>query len=325
MEAVYLGQHRTGIEQHLLHLESLEAGLRLRFVDSEQAVADIAAQCGDTPVIVVGGNYYHLAELAQHLPALRLVQTFTAGTDWIDIAALAARGVLVSDNNGANATAVAEHAIALMLELYHHFAAQLASVRQGTWQLGMGNTTAPMHTLEGKRVGLVGLGRIGSRVARRLSGWDCEVFFFDTAALEDDYVRACRAHPLPFDELLSSSDIVSLHVPLNRLTRRLIGAREFALMRPTALFINTCRGGVVDEGALIAALQSGQIAGAGLDVTDPEPIVADNPLLQMANVAITPHYAARAVESGVHGSAHVAANAARALRGETPLSIVQPV
>ncbi len=325
MEAVYLAQSRPGIEQHLRHLEGLEAGLRLRFVDCEQAIPDIAAQCGNTPVIVVGGNYYHLAELAEHLPALRLIQTFTAGTDWIDVAALASKGVQVSDNNGANATAVAEHAIALILELYHHFAAQLASVRQGTWQQGMGNATAQMHTLEGKRVGLIGLGRIGSRVAKRLAGWECEVFFFDTAMLDDSYLRACSARLLPFDELLSTCDIISLHVPLNRLTRHLMGAREFALMRPTALFINTCRGGVVDEEALIAALQSGQLAGAGLDVTESEPIAPDNPLLQMANVAITPHYAARAIESGIHGSAHVAANAARALRGEAPLSIVQPV
>ena len=325
MEAVYLGQHRPHIERHLRHLESLAEGLKLRFVDSAQSIPTIAAQCGDAPVIIVGGNYHHLAELAQHLPALRLVQTHTAGTDWIDIQALADRGVLVSDNNGANATAVAEHTIALILELYHHVAAQLASVRAGTWQQGMDGIAAPMHTLEGKRVGLVGLGRIGSRVAKRLIGWDCNVYCFDTASLSADYLEACRAIPMSFDELLSSCDIISLHVPLNRLTRHLMSAREFALMRSDALFINTCRGGVVDETALIAALRDGHIAGAGLDVTDPEPINPDSPLLHLNNVAITPHYAARSVESGQLGSAHVAANAARVLRGQQPISIVQPI
>ncbi len=325
MHAVYLASASADIESRLRHLENLSEGLVLRFVDSALPLKEIAAQCGETPALVIGGRYDQMSELAHLLPALRLVQTFTAGTDWLDVAALAQLGVQVSDNNGANANAVAEHTIALILAVYHKLDQQFASAKAGTWQEGVRGPRAEMHTLVGKRVGLVGLGRIGSRVARRLQGWECELFFCDTAEFDGEYIRACNAQRLSSDELFSTCDVVSLHVPLNRLTHHLVSTRELALMRTDALFINTCRGPVVDEQALVSALQKKQLLGVGLDVTETEPIETDNPLLRLPNAIITPHFAAQARESNNKGAQHVADNLARALRGEAPQSIVTPV
>mgnify|MGYP006136483173 CR=1 FL=1 len=172
----------------------------------------------ETPALVIGGRYGQMTELARLLPELRLVQTYTAGTDWLDVAALDQLGVKVSDNNGANANTVAEHTIALIFSVYHKLDQQFKSVQAGNWQEGVCGPRSEMHTLVGKRIGLVGLGRIGSRVARRLQGWECELFFCDVANFEADYIRQCNAQRLSFDELLSSCDVVSLHVPLNRLT-----------------------------------------------------------------------------------------------------------
>ena len=325
MSAVYLASASADIESRLRHLESLAEGLSLRWVDSALPVEDIAAQCGDTPAIVIGGRYGQMSELARRLPALRLVQTFTAGTDWLDVAALDQLGVQVSDNNGANANPVAEHTIALMLAVYHKLDQQFTSVKAGSWQEGIRGPRSEMHTLVGKRVGLVGLGRIGSRVARRLQGWECKLLFCDTAEFDAEYLRPCNAQRLSFDELLSTCDVVSLHVPLNRLTHHLVSTRELALMQTSSLLINTCRGPVVDEQALIEALQKGQLLGAGLDVTDSEPIEQDNPLLHLPNVLITPHFAAQAHDPDNKGAHHAAENLARSLRGEAPRSIVAPV
>jgi D-3-phosphoglycerate dehydrogenase len=296
--------------------------LVFKAVDSSQPVDQLAAQCAGAPVII-SGNYYEGLELARLLPDLQLFQATTAGTDWLDVVGLHKLGVLVSDNNGANAVAVAEHTIALIFAAIHKLDQQFANVEAGTWNKGI--DTSAFRTLVGQRVGLIGLGRIGSRVAKRLAGWQCELVFHDSADLSADYIQATGARRLPLDELLQTADVVSLHLPLNRLTRGTFSTGEFGLMKKTALFINTCRGPVVDEAALIRALETKEIAGAGLDVTEVEPIQADNPLLKMGNVVITPHFAARAVESGLNTEQHVVANAARIVRGETPVSLVEPI
>jgi phosphoglycerate dehydrogenase-like enzyme len=298
--------------------------LVFKAVDSALPVEQLAAQCAGAPVLV-SGNYYEAVALARLLPDLQLYQAMTAGTDWLDVAGLNALGVQISDNNGANAVAVAvaEHAIALILSVYHKLDQQFASVQARNWNQGISDGS--FQTLVGKRIGLIGLGRIGSRVAKRLAGWECELVFYDNKDLPANYIQSTGATPLPYDELLQTADVVSLHVPLNRLTRGFFGAREFGLMKQDAIFINTCRGPVVNEKTLIDALTLDNIAGAGLDVTAVEPIQSDNPLLKKDNVVITPYFAARAQQSGHNTFQHVVANAARIARGETPHALVQPV
>ena len=300
--------------------------VELRFVDSGQNPEDVLKDCEDAVALIAAGGRNMLdAEFISKLGNLRLIQTFSAGTDWMDKAALAELGVAVSNNGGANAVAVAEHAVILMLSVERKIDRQIESVKKGTWMAGVGGDRTEFHTLVGKRIGIVGLGRIGSRVAKRLQGWECEVVYHDVVDFDDEYVEAAGAKFVELDELLETSDIVSLHVPLERTTRHMMSDREFALMKSTAILVNTCRGPVVDEVALKRALRDGQIFGAGLDVTEVEPIEADDDLPNLPNVVVTPHLATRALESEHNATANALANVARVARGEDPEWVVPPV
>ncbi len=324
---VILGPNNAGSETRMK--ETSEAaekvgGIDLRFVDSGQSFDDIVEQCQGAVVLLPAGHNSQLTELAEKLPTLKLIQTFSAGTDYIDKAALAELGVDVANNGGANAVAVAEHAIGLMFSTNRKLDVQIESVKAGTW-MDIGGDRTEFHTLVGKRIGIVGLGRIGSRVAKRLAGWECELVYYDVVEHDAEYVAATGAKKVSFDELVSTSDIITLHVPLDRVTRHLMSDREFEMMKPTAILINTCRGPVVDENALIRALESKEIFAAGLDVTEIEPIEADNPLPTMPNVVVTPHLATRAIESEWNASQFTMENAGRVVRGEGPDWIVKPV
>ena len=300
-------------------------GIDLRFVDNKQSFDEVVGQCQGAAVILPQGRYGHLTALAGKVSTLKLIQTFSAGTDWIDKAGLAELGIDVANNGGANAVAVAEHAIGLMFSVYRKLDVQIESVKNGTWMNGVGGDRTEFHTLVGKRIGIVGLGRIGSRVAKRLAGWECEIVYCDVIDHDDEYVAATGARRVELDELLKTSDIVTLHVPLDRVTRHMISDRELGLMKPTAVLINTCRGPVVDENALIRGLEAKEIFAAGLDVTEIEPIEADNPLPTMPNVVVTPHLATRALESELNASRFTMENVGRVVRGEGADWIVPPV
>lgn len=299
--------------------------VELRFVDTDQPMDDVIRECQDAVALIPAGVRTFDTEFISKLGNLKLIQTFSAGTDWMDKAALAELGVNVSNNGGANAVAVAEHAVLLMLTIERKLDRQIESVKNGTWMAGVGGDRTEYHTLVGKRIGIVGLGRIGSRVAKRLQGWECEVVYYDTVDFDEEYVKDAGAKFVELDELLETSDIVSLHVPLEPTTRHMISDREFALMKNSAILVNTCRGPVVDEAALKRALSDSQIFGAGLDVTEVEPIETDNDLPNLPNVVVTPHMATRALESEHNATAYALANVARVARGEDPEWVVPPV
>lgn len=301
------------------------AELELRFVDSEQDDESLLAALKDAVAIMPAGARKFTPEMVDRLPNLKLIQTFSAGTDYLDKTMLAENGVDVANNGGANAVAVAEHAIALMFAVNRKLDLQIESVKAGTWMAGVTGDRTEFHTLVGKRIGIVGLGRIGSRVAKRLAGWECELVYHDIIDHDADYLAAAGAKRVGLDELLSTCDIVTLHVPLDRVTRHMISDRELGLMKKSAILINTCRGPVVDEAALIKALDSGEIFAAGLDVTEIEPVETDNPLINMSNVVLTPHLATRALESEHNAAENAITNVARLARGEKPEWIVAPV
>ncbi len=300
-------------------------GLELRFVDSELPEDKMLESLKDAIAIMPNGARSFTPEMIEQLPNLRLIQTFSAGTDYLDKMMLAEAGIDVANNGGANAVAVAEHAIALMFAVNRKLDVQISSVKAGTWMLGVEGERTEFHTLVGKRVGIVGLGRIGSRVAKRLAGWECELVYSDVVDHDPDYIAAAGAQRVELDELLSTSDIVTLHVPLDRITTHMISDRELSLMKPTAILINSCRGPVVDEAALIRALESKEIFAAGLDVTEIEPIEMNNPLLNMSNVVLTPHLATRAIESEYNAAEYAIMNIARLAAGQRPEWIVAPV
>jgi phosphoglycerate dehydrogenase-like enzyme len=253
-------------------------------------------------------------------PKLRLVQLLSAGYDAVDIEAARRAKVPVANNGGANAISVAEHALMLMLTVSRKVVWQHASVSGGRWR---GNGPAPrMYELYDKTLGIVGLGTIGKKVARLAKAFGMRVQYYDIARLSEDAEDALGVKFRLLRELLRTSDFVSLNVPLNDSTRHMIGAGELALMKPTAILVNTCRGPVIDEPALVRALGDGKLFGAGLDVFDQEPTPPDNPLLKLDNVVLTAHFAGPTWDNHVARFRNAFDNVQRVARGEPALWVV---
>ncbi len=262
-------------------------------------------------------------DLAQECKDLKLVQLLTAGFDVVDVPGLAEIGIKVANNGGSNAISVSEHTMSLMLSVYRRLMDSWVNTREGNWREGIDQL--PFRSeINGKTVGIVGFGNIGRQVARRLQGWDVELLYHDVVELMPGRDAELGAVATPLDELLQRSDIVTAHVPLNSSTRGMFGEREFGLMKQTAVFINTCRGPVHNEAALIQALESGEIAGAGLDVLEEEPTHPDNPLLHMDNIVVTPHWAGGTSEGNERALRFAMSNFARLAEGRKLLSVVEP-
>ena len=232
----------------------------------------------------MGGEFFRAA------PRLRLVQLLSAGYDRVDVEAARKAGVPVANNGGANAIAVAEHTLMLMLAVLKRLVRFHNDVVAGRWRVG-DFAEARVYELAGKTLGIVGLGNIGKKVARRAAAFDMDVQYYDIVRLTEDQEDTLGVRFVLLAELLRTSDVVSLHVPLDDTTRKLLGPRELAMMKPSAILINTCRGPVVDEAALHRALTQGQLAAAGLDVMVEEPPAPSHPLFALPNVTLTPHTA----------------------------------
>jgi phosphoglycerate dehydrogenase-like enzyme len=300
-------------------------GIEIKWVNAAQPIEQQAAQLQDAAAVIVTPSLFPV-DLALKCPKLRLVQTVSAGTNTLDIAALEELGIRVANNGGGNAVAVSEHTIALMVSVYRKLHLQFQAVKNRQWAGDIRTAwISQAYELPGKTVGIVGLGRIGQRVARRLQGWECRLIYHDVVSFPPALEQELHLTKVPLDDLLRTADMITLHVPLNRLTKAMISDREFGLMKPTTVLINACRGPVVDEAALIRALQARKIMAAGLDVLEEEPTPANNPLLDMDNVLVTPHLAAFAQESYDKSRAFAVQNAARVARGEAPESVIESV
>jgi len=262
-----------------------------------------------TTTVTLGEADYRAA------PRLKLVQLMSAGYEHVDLGLAAKFGVPVSTFGDAMASVVAEHTLLLILAVYRKLLQLDAAVRAGTWRTG----EPVLRELRGKRVGLIGMGYIGREVATRLRAFDAEVVWYSR--------RGVGSQPgfLPLHELLATSDIVSLHVPLAPSTRGLIGHGELRSMKPDAVLINTSRGPVVDQAALLEALRDGQIAAAGLDVLDPEPPSVADPLLTLPNVVFTPHNGGQAEEVWPRIVRTCFENIQRVARGEAPAFLAPPL
>jgi phosphoglycerate dehydrogenase-like enzyme len=282
--------------------------------------AELEAALGPVEYMVCYPNLAMHDPFYRAAPRLRLVQLLSAGYDAVDIEAARRAKVPVSNNGGANAISVAEHAIMLMLTVARKVPWQHANVAGGRWR---GNGPAPrMYELHDKTLGIVGLGTIGKKVARLARAFGMRVQYYDIARLSEDAEDALGVKFRLLRELLRTSDFVSLNVPLNDSTRHMIGAGELAVMKPTAILVNTCRGPVVDEPALVRALGDGKLFGAGVDVFDQEPPPADNPLLKLDNVVLTAHFAGPTWDNHVARFRNAFDNVQRVARGEPPLWVV---
>ncbi len=266
------------------------------------------------PHVQMDAHFYKKA------PHLKLVQLLSAGYDAVDIAAARRAKVPVANNGGANAISVAEHAMMLMLTVARRVVWQHQSVSGGCWR---GNGPPPvMYELYDKTLGIIGLGNIGRKVARRAQAFGMKVEYYDIKRLTEDEEDTLGVRFRLRRELLRRSDFVSLHVPLNASTKHMIGAGELALLKKTAILVNTSRGPVIDEIALTKALETTAFFGAGLDVFDEEPPPSDNPLFKLNNVVLTAHFAGPTFDNHIARFRNAFDNVERIVRGEGPFWVV---
>jgi D-3-phosphoglycerate dehydrogenase len=266
---------------------------------------------------VAGSESYTRGTLAR-LPHLRAIARSGVGYDAVDVAAATDCGIVVLTTPGANADSVADCALMLMLACRRRLLVVDGATRAGRWRL-----PDLAGDLAQATVGIVGLGAIGRAVARRLHGFDCRLLAVEPCP-DEEFCASLRVELVSLEDLLSRADVVTLHMPLTSDTRYLIGEPELALMKPEAVLVNTARGGAIDEQALVAALESGRLAGAGLDVFEHEPLSPDDPLTRLTNVVLSAH-SASFTRLGVDDTADaVARNLLDVAAGRLPPSCVNP-
>ncbi len=286
----------------------------------------IIEHCKDADALLVPGSKF-TPDVIDQLEHCRVLVRYGVGYDTIDVPAASAHNLVVVNIPDFCLPEVANHALALLLDCAKKITRQDRWIRTGAWGDRSGAFRSPflspMGQIHGETMGLVGFGQIAREFYRRLVPLDMRVIAFDPY-LPPERAAALGVELLPLEDVLSQSDYVSIHTPLTPETRHFINAERIALMKPTAYLINTSRGPVVDEQALIAALQSGRIAGAGLDVFEIEPLPKDSPLMGMDNVVLVPHTASYADITFDIMQRRVGEEAARALRGQMPNTPVNP-
>ena len=259
-------------------------------VYAHTAPSDTVAHIGDAQLVLTNKTVIS-AEILGACPQIRYIGVLATGYNVVDLSAAAARGIAVTNIPAYSTQRVAHTAVMLLLNLASSMRRQLDMLSRGDRSNFTGHLQCPHAEVNGKTLGVIGAGHIGKEVIRVARALDMEVLAYSRTPKDDG---VCY---VGLDELLSRSDFVSLHCPLSDQTRHLINADTLAKMKPTACLINTSRGALVDEPALIAALQNGVIAGAGLDVQETEPPAADNPLYDMDNVILTPHMGWKGLET----------------------------
>jgi len=283
---------------------------RASATDEETIISEI----GDVDAVIIRANGGVSRRILEHAPRLRVVGRHGVGVDNVDLQACTDHGVQVVNTPEATVEPVAEHAVAFMLALSKLILPCDRMARSGRFQ---DRLHVQGREMLGKTLGVVGFGRIGRRVAGICRhGLGMRILYCDVQPAPEEE-QSLGAERLDLHEMLPQCDYVTVHVPLLPETRGLIGEEEFALMRPTACFVNTSRGPVVDEAALCRALQEGRIAGAGIDVFEQEPTPPDNPLFGLDNVIVTPHVAS-ATEEALIKMSLVAEDVVAVLEGRPP-------
>jgi glyoxylate reductase len=252
---------------------------------------------------------------------LKIVASMSVGFDHIDLDTATKKGILATHTPGVLTEAVADETLGLMLAVGRRLVEADAYVREGSWKLKWSPMLMVGRDVYAKTLGIYGLGRIGIAVAKRAKGFNMKIIYYDAFR----NMEAEKSLGIEFkskDEVIRESDYLSVHVPLLPETKNSISTKEFGMMKKTAFLINTARGGVVDETALIEALRAGIIAGAGLDVFEKEPVDVDNPLLKMKNVVVEPHLASGSIESRTAMAILAAENLVAGLKGEVPTNLV---
>lgn len=296
----------------------LETAAKLTFIP-DHASQEETAQAAVNADAILARTGRVTRRVIEAAPRLKIVARHGVGYDNVDVQACTERGIVVTTTGDANSEAVSEHTMGCLLAAARQIPLANAAVKRGIWD------RESVHGIElaGKTLGLVGLGRIGSRVAKHARGFDMRVIAHDPYA-DPEWARSLDVTLVDLEPLLREADFVSLHAPLMPETRHMIGAEQFALMKPSAILVNTSRGGLIDEAALCQALADRRIAGAALDVFAQEPLPADHPFMRLDNVICTPHVGGQTDEALVRMAVCAAECILRVLRGERPDYVVNP-
>ena len=261
-------------------------------------------------------------EVMDAAPRLRVVSNFAVGFDNIDIPAATQRRIVVTNTPEVLTETVADFAFCLMLAASRRLVEGDRYARDGKWK-----TWEPLllagQDMYRATLGLIGLGRIGSAVARRAKGFEMRVMYYDPFRRED-LEQSLQIEYRPFTDVLRQADFISVHVPLSEQTRHLIGRDQFSMMKPTAVFVNTSRGPVVDQQALAEALAARRIFAAGIDVFEREPVPTDDPLLAQGNAIVAPHIASASIPTRIRMATLAAENLVAVLQGKRPPNPVNP-
>jgi lactate dehydrogenase-like 2-hydroxyacid dehydrogenase len=306
-------------------LERVQEECTLRFWDSDEPIPRATLL---EWVKGVEGIYCLLTEqiddelLDAAGPSLKVVSTMSVGYDHVDVEACARRGVAVGNTPGVLTETTADLTVALMLAAARRLPEAVDAVRQGAWSTWKPEWMAG-YDLFGSTVGIIGLGRIGSAVARRVRGFDCRILYYDPYP-NDGVAAAVGAEYADMDTLLAESDFITIHSQLTPQTRNMLNAEAFRKMKPSAVLVNTSRGGTVDQDALYDALKGGEIAAAGLDVTVPEPLPPNHKLLTLPNCVVLPHIASASYATRSKMAVLAADNLIAGVTGQPLLTPVQP-
>ena len=279
--------------------------------------------------IIIGDYTFRIpidAKAVDAMDKVRLIAQPSTGYDHIDLAACKRRGIPVANIGGANAISVAEHTLALALVLLKRIGYAHRRIMEGAWvQDELLNVAAEVH---GKTWGIIGLGRIGREVAWRARAMGASVVYYDLLKLPEAEEQRLGVAFLTLQRLLAESDVVSIHVPLTGETRKMMGEKEFRLMKSYAVFVNVSRGELTDEAALARAVTQGWIGGAGVDVFSAEPVTPENPLVVAArdgaNVVLTPHIAGATNDARLRIIQATVDNVVRVALGQPPVNVVNP-
>ena len=293
--------------------EEMPAGYELLTLETN-TVEERMEKIRDVEVVIVGGHRL-TRKFVENAPKLRIALHQGVGYhDTVDVEALRERQIPLAITPGGTSVGVSEHAVMLMLAVCKRLPFVDAELRRGIWHAN--DLRAESRQIHGMTIGIVGLGRIGKELASHLQGFGVTLLYHDLLEMPAEVERELKVTRTPFRELLATSDIVSLHVPLTELTHHLMNRETLAQMKKGAILINCARGPVVEEPALVEALESGHLAGAGLDVFEIEPPPHPTPFAKFHNVVLTPHHSPGTQDAMRMKMADIAGNIVRFYRGE---------
>ena len=319
---VYFGSNEVPVDLIKPILAEIDAEMTIRRPTND---AEVVAMGSDADGIIMHGSVPLSREIIAQLKRCKIVCRTGVGVDRMDLKAAADHGMIICNAAGCNSIEVSEQAIGLLIAISRKLVRMNQYVRDGKWRrhtAELHRYRGPVYRIAGRTLGIVGLGHVGRQVAPRAQGLQLTVQAVDPY-LAPKIARDLGVKLVSLAELIETSDFISLHAPLTKQTRKMFSAAQFKAMKNTAYLINCARGGLVDTDALYDALVAGEIAGAALDVTDPEPLPADHKILTFPNVIVTCHTAANSNESYIDCQTHAAREVARVLSGQDPTTEIK--